>query len=368
MSRQEPHFRPRLTWLALLALAAVSVPAALGAGGPSVQSLRQRDQALAARSRSAVLGLYALQTKLARAQAELAAYEGRAATLRRERAAVAAQLHVARLGITISQRRLATRIRALYEQGSVDPLAVVLGAESLDAAMTTLDGLGQMANGDKKVLAQLKGARSFLGALRLRLSERQRRLDAIVRATAATTRSLAGTETEHRTYLAGLSAQRRLTQAAIRRLESQARAAQAKAQTLELASTSSAALDTTTTTAAPTTDASRDPAAASATGDPTAVPATAAQSTASTGRTITVVATGYSLPGRTATGLPVGWGVVAVDPSVIPLGARFSIPGYGEGVAADIGGGVRGTTIDLWFPTVAQAQAWGRRAVTISLH
>ena len=365
MTRQEPHFRPRLTWLALLALAAVSVPAALGAGGPSVQSLRQRDQALAARSRSAVLGLYALQTKLARAEAALAAYEGQAATVRRERAAVATQLDIARRGVTISQRRLATRIRALYEQGSVDPLAVILGAESLDAAMTTLDGIGQMANGDKKVLAQLKGARSFLGALQVRLSERQRKLDAIVRAAAATTQSLAATQAERRGYLAALALQRRLTQASIQRLESQAQAAQAKAQTLELASTTSSVPDT---TAGAATVVSGDPAAASATAGAAPTDQPAAASTQSAGRTITVTATGYALPGRTATGLPVGWGVAAVDPSVIPLGTRFSVPGYGEAVAADIGGAVRGATIDLWFPTVGQAQAWGRRTVTISLH
>jgi 3D (Asp-Asp-Asp) domain-containing protein len=86
------------------------------------------------------------------------------------------------------------------------------------------------------------------------------------------------------------------------------------------------------------------------------------------GRTLTVLATGYSLSGSTATGLPVGWGVVAVDPSVIPLGTRLSIPGYGQGVAADVGGSVHGAAIDLWFPTPAQARAWGRRAVTITLH
>jgi 3D (Asp-Asp-Asp) domain-containing protein len=84
--------------------------------------------------------------------------------------------------------------------------------------------------------------------------------------------------------------------------------------------------------------------------------------------TLTVTATGYSLPGRTSTGLPVGFGVVAVDPAVIPLGTRMSIPGYGEGVAADTGGAVRGITIDLWFPTLAAAMAWGRRTVTITLH
>ena len=86
------------------------------------------------------------------------------------------------------------------------------------------------------------------------------------------------------------------------------------------------------------------------------------------GRSLTVVATGYALGGRTSTGLPVGWGVVAVDPSVIPLGTHMTVPGYGEAVAADVGGAVRGSVIDLWFPTIAQANAWGRRSVTVILH
>jgi len=81
-----------------------------------------------------------------------------------------------------------------------------------------------------------------------------------------------------------------------------------------------------------------------------------------------VSSTGYALTGITATGVPVGWGVVAVDPAVIPLGTRLTIPGYGEGVAADTGGAVRGAVIDLWFPSIAQARAWGRRTVTVTLH
>jgi 3D (Asp-Asp-Asp) domain-containing protein len=82
---------------------------------------------------------------------------------------------------------------------------------------------------------------------------------------------------------------------------------------------------------------------------------------------MTVSATGYCLRGTTATGIPTGWGVVAVDPAVIPLGTKMSIPGYGDGVAADTGPAVRGATIDLWFPTCAQALAWGRKVVTITL-
>ena len=84
-------------------------------------------------------------------------------------------------------------------------------------------------------------------------------------------------------------------------------------------------------------------------------------------RTLTVSSSGYALRGRTATGIPTAPGVVAVDPSVIPLGTRLSIPGYGTGIAADTGGAIQGNTIDLWFPTTAQALQWGRRTVTITL-
>ena len=80
-------------------------------------------------------------------------------------------------------------------------------------------------------------------------------------------------------------------------------------------------------------------------------------------------ATCYILAGRTATGMPVGRGVVAVDPAVIPLGSRLYIPGYGNGVAADVGGGITGNIIDLLDdPTYKECAAWGRRTVTITIY
>lgn len=71
-------------------------------------------------------------------------------------------------------------------------------------------------------------------------------------------------------------------------------------------------------------------------------------------RTMNVWATWYTAAsaggnGRTATGTGVYRGIVAVDPSVIPLGTRMFIPGYGYGLAADTGGGIRGYMIDLGF-------------------
>jgi len=100
-----------------------------------------------------------------------------------------------------------------------------------------------------------------------------------------------------------------------------------------------------------------------ATGAPQVLPGSASSGEYS----LSVVATGYALPGTTATGRPAGWGAVAVDPSVIPLGSRLGIPGYGLGVAADTGGAIQGARIDLWFPNVEQAGAWGSRVVTITV-
>ncbi len=53
--------------------------------------------------------------------------------------------------------------------------------------------------------------------------------------------------------------------------------------------------------------------------------------------------------GVTATGLPMRKGIVAVDPSVINLGAKLYVPNYGVGLAADTGGGVRGKWVDLGY-------------------
>jgi 3D (Asp-Asp-Asp) domain-containing protein len=81
-----------------------------------------------------------------------------------------------------------------------------------------------------------------------------------------------------------------------------------------------------------------------------------------------VDAVAYYLPGKTAIGVPVGKGVVAVDPKLIPLGTKLHVPGYGPGLAADVGYAIKGRVIDLWFPSTARARSWGRRTVTITIY
>jgi 3D (Asp-Asp-Asp) domain-containing protein len=81
-----------------------------------------------------------------------------------------------------------------------------------------------------------------------------------------------------------------------------------------------------------------------------------------------VDAVAYHLPGFTASGIPVGKGVVAVDPKLIPLGTKLYVPGYGKSVAADVGWAIRGRVIDLWMPSDSKARKWGRRTVTITVY
>lgn len=80
---------------------------------------------------------------------------------------------------------------------------------------------------------------------------------------------------------------------------------------------------------------------------------------------ITVVATAYVAGGHTATGVSAQRGVIAVDPSVIPLGTKLYIPGVGIVRAEDTGGAIRGNRIDVCLPTEAAARQWGVRTVTV---
>jgi 3D (Asp-Asp-Asp) domain-containing protein len=82
------------------------------------------------------------------------------------------------------------------------------------------------------------------------------------------------------------------------------------------------------------------------------------------------VATAYSLRGRTASGRMVSRGLIAADPSVLPLGSRVLLehPGYsGEYVVADTGGSIRGRRIDIWTPSAGEAMRFGRRTVKLTV-
>ena len=221
--------------------------------------------------------------------------------------------------LSITEHRLADRLRLLYEQGDADPMAVLVGARSIDDAIAGLESLHRIAGQDRDVIDQAEAARTRLVHATEQLAAREAQAQEAEDATAATVAALDAAQRERAAMLVSRRAKQTSNSAAISSLDSRAR-------TL------------------------------------------AAESVSAGARSLNVTATGYSMAGHTATGVAVGYGIVAVDPSVIALGTRMTIPGYGEGVAADTGGSVAGARIDLWFPTRAEALAWGTRTVTITLH
>lgn len=77
---------------------------------------------------------------------------------------------------------------------------------------------------------------------------------------------------------------------------------------------------------------------------------------------------GVGTNSKTASGTAPRYGVIAVDPKVIPLGSRVTIEGYdGLFVAEDTGGGIKGAALDIWLPDAAEAKRYGTqyRRVTV---
>ncbi len=77
--------------------------------------------------------------------------------------------------------------------------------------------------------------------------------------------------------------------------------------------------------------------------------------------------------GITASGIKAGFGVVAVDPKVIPLGTKLYIEStddgkswtYGYAIAADTGGAIKGNKVDLCYNTRSECIQFGRRSANV---
>ena len=94
------------------------------------------------------------------------------------------------------------------------------------------------------------------------------------------------------------------------------------------------------------------------------------------GKEIMVEATAYTAScegcsGITSTGINLKENpdakVISVDPSVIPLGSKVYVEGYGYATAADTGGAIQGNKIDVFIPDYEEAVQWGRKQVKVTI-
>jgi 3D (Asp-Asp-Asp) domain-containing protein/septal ring factor EnvC (AmiA/AmiB activator) len=343
-----PHARHRARLAAFLLLGAAIAGAASSAAAdrPASQPLRDQRAALGARARNVLYDLYAQDAALAQARTALANQQRRVANLHDQAQTAQEEANAARQSLRSAQRALAAQVTAWYKSSSssTDPVQLLLSSGSIDQAIAKVDAIDHVAALDKRVIAETRSARARLDAATRSLQAAHQEAAAEQDALAQRVSSLAAERVQKQQLLASLQAQRGAVSRRIVQLDAQAQAAASLSQQLVAGS-------------------SRVPAAGDST--PAPVPSGPDPSSAS-GSTLTVTATAYSLSGTTATGLPTGPGICATDPSVIPLGTRFSVPGYGECLAADTGSAVIGDTIDVWMPN-AQAMAWGRQTVTITL-
>jgi len=109
--------------------------------------------------------------------------------------------------------------------------------------------------------------------------------------------------------------------------------------------------------------------------EPASTPAETTNSEPS-GREVTVEATAYTAEcegciGITKTGVDLNANpdakVIAVDPSIIPLGSKVYVEGYGYATAEDTGGAIKGNRIDVFVPEQNDAIQWGRKQVKVTI-
>ena len=110
--------------------------------------------------------------------------------------------------------------------------------------------------------------------------------------------------------------------------------------------------------------------------EPKAEPKQEVQASVNEEKTLTMTATAYTAScegcsGVTANGTDLRANpnakVIAVDPSIIPLGTKVWVEGYGEAIAADTGGAIKGNKIDLFMASQSDAVNWGRKTVQVKI-
>ncbi len=290
------------------------------------------------RERAALVELFATHAALVRARDGAEAAQARLARVRSELRSVRERLGVARSNQRASQSALARRLNEIYRAHPLDTLGVLLASRSFADISEGLDLLDRLSRADGSLVRSARRWRLALeGQSRtLRTAEGRARSEQVV--WEARVADLKRADAAQRELV------RRLRREHVRSLKELTATAQrdvVRARAVVRPQPHGGGSDTTPVPPAPP------------------APSLAA------GTTLSVASTAYSLPGHTASGLPVGQGICATDPRVIPLGTRFDVPGYGSCVAADTGSSVIGATIDIWMPG-PQADVYGTQTITIT--
>ena len=311
-----------------------------------------------------------------------------------------ALLEQTELEISEKESILSKRLRNIQNSNLMsNMLAYLLASESLTDIFDRFDAVSKIVDLDKELISEVKEKKETLTVTMDELSSKEASLQALKEETESSLKELESKKSEQETKMAQLNEEQAKVSSVIEANEQKLIAY--SVSIIENSNTISELQESisTLTYLIPTLNSStvieaannsisqgnlkvekinaeekaKAEAAIPSRGESMTVTFTPGASSGSTAlSTLTMQSTAYTGGTLTATGTkpvynPGGISTIAVDPSVIPLGSKVYVSGYGIAIAADTGGAINGNIIDLYFNSEADCIAWGRRNVTVEI-
>jgi 3D (Asp-Asp-Asp) domain-containing protein/peptidoglycan hydrolase CwlO-like protein len=373
----------RRTLATCLAVAAsASVAAAPPAHADNAADARAALQRAQSAESDALLQLFAADSAVSRARARADDLRGQEQEQADRVSDARREVRIGRDNLDVARADLSARVAAAYRAGTIDPIVILLSASSLGDALDGIDMVNRVSQRDASLVSNVEHGLAASQRAEQLLAAEQRQLAAATAAAEAEQTRLQGARDAKASLLTGLRASKQIAAQHLSAIEAAAEAARQKADAIDNAPPPSTASNGGgsgssgnggggSSSPGGGSGSSGGGGSSSSGGgggssNPSPPPAPS-PGPVSGGQTLTVVSTAYAIHGTTATGIRTRRGICATDPSVIPLGTQFDVPGYGHCVAADTGGAIKGNRIDVWVDTEAEALDWGFKTVTISI-
>lgn len=260
------------------------------------------------------------------------------------------------------------RARAMYINGADSYLKVLLDSTSFSDVISRVDTLERIIEHDKNLIAKIEKQRNSIIKHKDTLNNENNKLSALKTNNEIILAKLNKDIKEHKVLISNVTkketkliADKNAKELAAARIKELATAKQIKELAAEKRVKKEA--ETNSITVSRHLDYSK-----SSTPKADDIPSDVSKST----NYFIVNSTAYSTDGFTASGSKTnrdsnGYSTIAVDPTVIPMGSKVYIEGYGYAIASDTGSAIKGHIIDLFFNTEAEALNWGRRDVNIRI-
>ncbi|KEI97248.1 hypothetical protein N494_13375 [Clostridium botulinum A2B7 92] len=238
------------------------------------------------------------------------------------------------------------RVRAMYISGGDSYLDILLGSENLSDFMSRVDTVSKIMKFDINVVTKLKEEKEAIAKQKENLDHEKNKLSTLKKNNeVALLRLNKNVEEEKRVLSKVNEKENELVANEAARAEEARKAEENSKKAKEIASSDSNSSKGQTLSRGESNSMSYS-------------------------KVMVMEATAYAGDGITASGNgtnrnPNGYSTIAVDPRVIPLGARVYVEGYGYAIAHDTGGDIKGNRIDLFMNSEAECNSWGRRSVKV---